>query len=338
MFSDILNLFRFLKYQKKVKRIFFFENSFVENHLEPYIYKNKNKDDTFIISFYKIQNQNLKKFKIFQIKNFFFLNLFFLLLETKYCYSSTPDIDFTAFKRSVFNKTKYIYIQHSPVGLIKNYRSNAFTKFDIVQVVNRFQELDLREINKVKNTKIKIWRGKYLFMNKNDINLSIKSNSKIKILIAPTWGTTFFKDKSHLLIKKNLNPEKYELFLRPHSMSVTKKDIVINSFIKQNFKIVIGKINFSEYDILISDWGGIYIEFAKIMETKSILIQNSEKNLNNEFYHFSSKSIHSLARSKLGEIIKLDNFENIQNIIDHILMNKSNYKKEINNFFKNHFY
>jgi len=62
MLSDILNLFRFLKYQKKVKRIFFFENSFVENHLEPYIYKNKNKDDTFIISFYKIENQNLKKF------------------------------------------------------------------------------------------------------------------------------------------------------------------------------------------------------------------------------------------------------------------------------------
>ncbi len=338
MFSDILNLFKFLKYQKKVKRTFFFENSFIENHLEPYIYKNKNQDDTIIISFYKIENKNLEKFKIFQVKNFFFLNLFFLLLQTKYCYSSTPDIDFTAFKRSVFHKTKYIYIQHAPVGLIKPYRNNAFTKFDIVQVVNNFQKMDLIEINRVKNKKIKIWRGKYLFMNKDNINLDIKSYPKIKILIAPTWGTTFFKDKTHLLIKKNLNSDKYDLFIRPHAMSVAKKDIIINNLIEENFKIVSGKINFNEYDILISDWSGIYIEFAKIKKTKCILIQNNEKILNNEFHNFESKSIHTLGRSVLGESVKLENIKSIQNIIENILINKSNNKKEINSFFESHFY
>ncbi len=57
MLRDIFTLIDFLKYQKKVKRVFFFENSFIENHLAPYIEKNKNINETIIISLYKIQKK-----------------------------------------------------------------------------------------------------------------------------------------------------------------------------------------------------------------------------------------------------------------------------------------
>ena len=155
MYKDIFTLINFFKNQKKFKRIFFFENSFIEPHLAPYIFKNTNTDETVIVSLYKIQNDNLKNFKIFEFNKIFFLNLFFLVLKIRYCYSSTPDIDNSAFQRSIFKKTKYIYIQHSPLGLNKIYRDNAFSNFDIVQVVNKFQKDDVINISKIKKKKNK---------------------------------------------------------------------------------------------------------------------------------------------------------------------------------------
>ena len=341
MLRDIFTLIDFLKYQKKVKRIFFFENSFIENHLAPYIEKNKNINETIIISLYKIQKKNLKKFKIFQFNKLFFLNLFFLLLKIKYCYSSTPDIDNSAFQRSVFKKTKYIYIQHSPVGLNKIYRDNAFTNFDVVQVVNSFQKNDLINISKMKNKEIKFWRAKYLFLsneNNKEFKFNINKQEKKKILIAPTWGTDFFDLNIHLEIKKNLNPNKYDIFIRPHNMSILKNKNLINDLTQNNFQMSEGKIDFTRYDLLVTDWSGIYIEFAKINKIKSILIQNKDKILNDKFYEFKEESIDSFARNKLGKVLTISQLGSIESVADEIILNQSNYKLEIDKFFELYFY
>lgn len=338
MLSDIFTLIDFLKNQKKARRVFFFENSFIENHLAPYIDKNKNIDETIIISLYKIQNNDLKKFKIFKINKVFFLNLFFLLLKVKYCYSSTPDIDQSAFQKSIFKKTKYIYIQHSLLGLKKIYRDNAFTNFDVVQVVNSFQKDDLIEISKIKNKKIKPWRGKYLFLKNKDEKLSLNRQEKKQILIAPTWSTDFFDINIHLTIKKNLNQNKYDLFIRPHYMSILKKKISIRDLENNGFQISDGKINFNQYDLLITDWSGIYIEFAKINKIKSILIENQPKLLNNKSYELKDESIDDYARKKLGKILTLNKLNLIENEIEDILVNQNSYSQEIDNFFEKYFY
>ena len=167
MLNDIFTLINFFKYKNKITRVFFFENNFIEYHLAPYTYKNVNINETILVSLYKIKNAKLKRFKIFQFQSLFFLNLFFLILKTKYCYSSTPDIDNSAFQRSIFKKTKYIYIQHSPLGLNKIYRHNAFTHFDVVHVINSFQKDDLIDIAKNNNKKIKAWKSKYLYLSNN---------------------------------------------------------------------------------------------------------------------------------------------------------------------------
>ena len=163
MYKDIFTLINFLKCQNKFRRVFFFENHFIEPHLTPYIFKNKNVDETIIVSLYKIQNDNLKNFKIFKFNKIFFINLFFLLLKIRYCYSSTPDIDNSAFQRSIFKKTKYIYIQHSPIGLNKMYRDNAFTNFDVVKVINKFKKNNLINISKIKKKNKGLERKIFIF-------------------------------------------------------------------------------------------------------------------------------------------------------------------------------
>ena len=341
MLEDILTLFKVLKYQKEIKRVFFFENNFIEHHLAPYTKKNKNTSETIIVSLYNIKNSDLKKFKIFKFKKLFFLNLFFLLLKIKYCYSSTPDFDNSAFQRSVFKKTKYIYIQHSPLGLIKIYRDNAFSNFDVVQVVNSFQKNDLINISKIKNKKIKSWRGKYLFLN-NQNNKKMQTNINIekkkKILIAPTWGTDFFDLNFHLEIQKNLDHNLFDIYIRPHFMSIKKNKNLINELTEKNFQISSGKINFSQFDLLITDWSGIYIEFAKINKVKSILIQNNEKVLNEKFNEFKNESIDLYARQKLGKVLTTKEIDTIQSVVDDIFMNQINYVNEINKFFEEYFY
>jgi len=341
MYKDIFTLINFLKCQNKFRRVFFFENQFIEPHLTPYIYKNKNIDETIIVSLYKIQNDKLKNFKIFKFNRIFFINLFFLLLKIRYCYSSTPDIDNSAFQRSIFKKTKYIYIQHSPLGLNKIYRDNAFTNFDVVQVINKFQKNDLINISKNKKKEIKAWRGKYLFLRDEDNNhFKFKKNNqkKKKILIAPTWGTDFFDLHIHLSIKENLNPNKYDLFVRPHIMSILKNKNLNRDLVEQKFQISSGKVDFNQFDLLITDWSGIYIEFAKINKIKSILIQNKEKILNDEFNEFENESIDSYARKKLGIILMPNEFSSIENKVEDIFLNQQNNVGEINNFFKNYFY
>ncbi len=341
MFKDIFTLLKFINYKNKIKRVFFFENSFIESHLAPYIYKNKNKNETIIISLYKIQNNDLNTFKIFQFNKIFFLNLFFLLLKIKYCYSSTPDIDNSAFQRSIFKKTKYIYIQHSALGLKKIYRDNAFTNFDVVQVINNFQMNDLIDISKIKKKKIRAWRGKYLFLKNHD-NYELESNTnnqkKKKILIAPTWGTNFFDLNIHLSVKKNISLEKYDLFIRPHIMSTLKNKNLISDLVKKDFQISDGKINLNHFDLLITDWSGIYIEFAKIKKTKSILIQNKEKILNDKYYEFKNDTIDTYARNKLGIILTLNELSLIGDKVEDIFRNQHKFVSEIDNFFKNNFY
>lgn len=338
MFNDILTLVDFFKFQNKAKRVFFFENSFIESHLEPYVFKNKNLNNTIIISLYKIEDENLKKFKIFHIRSIFFLNLVFLVLKIKFCYSSTPDIDNSAFKRSLFKKTKYIYIQHSPLGLYKIYRDNAFTNFDVVQVVNIFQKKDLMYISKIKNKKIKPWCSKYLFLSNKNFTLNISEEKKRNILIAPTWGTNFFNLKTHIIIQNKLDTNKYNIFIRPHAMSIKNKNISIKNLKENKFQIADGKINFFQFDLLITDWSGIYIEFAKIKKIRSILVQNTEKILNTKFNEFHHETIDKFARNKLGKILNIDGLNNIESEIDNILLSQTDYTKEINNFFERYFY
>ena len=338
MFRDIINLFKFLNNQKKIKRVFFFENNFIEKHLFPYINKNRSNENTAIISLYTIKNEKLKKFEIFEFKYLKFLSILFLLLKVKYCYSSTPDLDNSAFKKSVHKKTKYIYIQHSPVSLTMAYNPTAFNKFDLVQSVNKFQSSEITEINKKNQLKIKKWESKYLFFLEHNLNKeSLKNNNKENILIAPTWSTDFFQKKYHLEILKLIDQKKYNLFLRPHYMSIKKNEYNFSNM-REKFIFYMDDLNLSFYDYLITDWSGIFIEFANIKLTKSILINTKKKIKNNDFVKFNTTPIEIYSRNILGIELNENNISKIPSILTSKELKNDNNQKEIRKFFNENFF
>ena len=333
--KDIINLFYFKKIEKKYKRIFFFENKFIENHLIPYITKNNRNDQTLIISLYTIDNSKFYNYKIITIKNLFILEIFFLILKIKYVYSSTPDLNNSIFKKSIFNKSKYIYLQHSPLSLRIIYTNKAFINFDIIFVINTFQEKDVREINYLFGKKIKLWRKNYLF-TKNQIFTKDENHIK-KILLAPTWGTDFYKKNLHYKIKDICSNLNLQLELRPHYMSYKKKEINLHKIFK-DFKINDGKLNFNSIDVLITDWSGIYLEYAYLINKKCILINSTQKVLNNNIDYKQENYLDNIARKALGYQFDPNDIDKISKKIKLLIQKNLNDEIEITNFFKRNFY
>ena len=230
-------------------------------------------------------------------------------------------------------------MQHSPVGLIQIYRNDAFSNFDILQVVNTFQENDLKEINEIKNKKIRPWKSKYLFLSKKiNFNSNFSQKDKISVIIAPTWGTNFFSDNIYLSIDEILSKDDYLIHIRPHIMSYKNHEIEKNTLIRKNFIISEGSLNFNNYDVLISDWSGIYIEYAKINKKKAILIETEPKILNEKFYEYKNQSIDFFARNKIGNVVELKDIRNLDNIIKNNLKNEIKNQKDIENFFNMYFF
>ena len=57
-------------------------------------------------------------------------------------------------------------MHHSPVSLTLIYNSDAFDAFDAVQTISTYQFKEMKEIVFKNNLKTKIFKSKYLFINK----------------------------------------------------------------------------------------------------------------------------------------------------------------------------
>ena len=77
IFYDIKNLIIYKKNENKYARIFFYENSFIQNHIDPYIFKNKLINKTLIVSLYPIKDEKIKNFSTITFNYLFFIEIFF---------------------------------------------------------------------------------------------------------------------------------------------------------------------------------------------------------------------------------------------------------------------
>ena len=195
MKNFLIDLKEYIKYlfNDDSKICFFNENKNSFEYLKYYLKKKINKKKILLFTFEKIDFQNYNT-RVLHLRTNIFRELFFLTCKKKYIYSTTPDLNNSIFKKTKFFKTKYIYLQHSSISLIKGYRNTAFKNFDAIQVINKFQYNEVKFIEKKFQKRIKIFKSKYRFLeNLSNINSSINSKQKYDVMIAPTWGTNFFQ-------------------------------------------------------------------------------------------------------------------------------------------------
>ena len=94
------------------------------------------------------------------------------------------------------------------------------------------------------------------------------------------------------------------------------------------------EVNLEEFDNLISDWSGIFIEFALIKKKKPILINTNQKIRNKENYKFSSDPIEIFARENISKIININDVEKVLDLINgEDLLDRENSIKNFSKLF-----
>ena len=303
--QDILKIIHYKKIEKEYKRIFFCENNYIYNYIKNYI----NNENTIIVSFNKIDVDS-KNYYFFNTN--FFLELFFYIIRIKFFYTSTPGIGYNICKKSFFKNTKYIYLQHSPVGLINAYDENAFKNFDVVNCINEFQTQDIKKINRELKKKIKIFKSKCNYLKNIYINTSINYD----VLIAPTWNTNFYNDEFLFKLVNKLIKNNISYVFRPHPMSVKKKEFNLNLIKEKNLKLdESSNLNLYPYKNLITDWSGIMFEFFYLKEKRPLIIETSEKKNNKAKIFLENESFEKQMRPKISIMFKKEEIDNLVNYI-----------------------
>ena len=331
IFQDIFNYFQFKKIEKNTRIGFFSENNFIYEYLEPFIKNKLKKHKIIIISFQKLEKTYLDKSNIFLFKTKIIQELVFLTLKLKYLYSSTPDLNYTIFKKSKFSNCKYIYLSHTPVSMTLIYKANSFNHFNAIQVTNDYQYKEMIEIKEKNNLKIKIFKSKYLFVREQQKKISSKK-FKYDVLVAPSWNSNFYKTDCHSILINLLKKKGLSFKFRPHPMSYKKEEIS-----KKNLKdlnVVVDEdriISFQNYNFIISDWSGIFIEYSLIYKKKAFLINTPKKMVNKNYDIFDNKPIEITLRNILGESYEINE---IPKLVDSLCDQKNSQNNSNDENFK----
>ena len=335
LIKDLFRLLYFLLNKRKFYKIFFLEDQNTYPYLIEIIKRNMSRKKRILI-FSQDKNVGIKfslNTPILILETNFFSEIFFLTLKAKYLISTTTDLGTsTIFKKTINKKCKYIYIQHSHIGLINGYREKAFLNFDAVQIINKYQYDDIKEINEKYLKKIKKFRSSYYFIKfqKKQITHNVKQN----ILIAPTWGTDFYEKKLHTKICNNLINKNYNITFRPHPMTIKKNQNYLSEL--EKLKIQIDKspiIYLGNFNNLISDWSGIIFEFYLIQNKKSFCINTSKKINNPKYKEFKSKPIEFDLRNDISINYEINKWEEVLNDLDKNNITDHHIKKNLLNVF-----
>ena len=132
----------------------------------------------------------------------------------------------------------------------------------------------------------------------------------------------------YLLDKNNISFD-----LRPHPMSLKNNEITLEEI--KNLKIGINNqtnLNFYEYQILISDWSGLFIEFH-VFRKDILLVESEKKILNKEYTLLKNQPAEIRLRKKISKIFTFNDLENMIPEIKKLIKKKTYQSNEIDKFY-----
>ena len=288
-----------------------------------------------------------KEIKTFYIGDGSARTKFFLELKARVLIMTMPDLDTYYIKRSKTFPVNYIYLFHSMNSTHMEFQKGAFDRFDTIFCVGQHQIQEIRATEQLYNLKQKkLVECGYGLLDKllksrpshSQENFLSKNNKK-KILIAPSWGKQNLLETVGIDLVKILLDAGYHVTVRPHPMT-TKKSPKLIKQIKEKFEKnpdFLLDTNTSSFEqlfssyALITDWSGIGHEYAFVCERPVIYVDVPKKARNKKYDKIGFVPLEISIRSKIGEIISIQNLgsipERIEFLYGHITDFQSKIKK-----------
>ncbi len=303
-FTDTLKILS-IKTDKKFI-VFYSENRNYRNYLISVIENiasEKNFKVAYVSSDEKDKDSFVNNVEIFFVGAGIFRLLFFTLIKCDFLITSLSNLN-NNIKVSK-NCKKLAYIPHSLCSTHKVYEKKAFEHYDIFFSLGNYQKLELERAENLYGYKRKkIFNVGYPYLEKikdqseaYDVNIRDKRNN---IVLALSWQRNkenLFDNYAEKIIEK-LIKKNFFVTLRIHPETLKRSKKNVNSIIKkfdlnEKFSINTDLQNmecFKNSEILISDNGGVAMEFVYIYKKPVLFINYKEKIQNQDYKDISDET------------------------------------------------
>ena len=240
---------------------------------------------------------------IFFVGTGLFRLLFFTLIKCDFFITSLSNLNNNI---KVSKRCKnLIYIPHSLCSTHKVYEKKAFEHYDIFFSTGNYQKSELEKAENIYGfKKKKIFNVGYPYLERlekpKEINKANENSKKNSVIFAPSWQRNtenLFDDYGYQVIQKLLE-KNYLVTLRvhPETLKRSKKTIkfIMTKFgANKNFTINTDLQNlkcFEQSEILISDNGGVALEFVYFYKKPVLFINYREKIQNLNYKEISDET------------------------------------------------
>ena len=331
-FLSLIDLIKFIKLDNKKKDfVFYSESKFYREHYIDLIFNLKKINQKNIILITS-EKDDIAFFKenilCFYIKNYFLLNIFFRILNSRFMIMTLTDLG-THLQKSKACKC-YVYFFHAIASTHRIYTESAFKNYDLILSNGEYQTKELRLAEEQFNyPKKEIVNTGYFFLD----NIKKKANIKLKeqqnILFAPSWNynkKNLFDDYGVEIISILLS-KKFIVNFRPHPEHYKRSKNTINKIIQlfsnnKNFfldKNISNLKSLEKAEALITDCSSIVFEFMLIFKRPIIYIDYKEKIHNINEDKICLKTIEEEFKDIFGNALNVNNLKELPNLCENLI-------------------
>jgi|MDTC01.1.fsa_nt_gb hypothetical protein len=262
------------------------------------------------------------------------LRSYFTNINTDWLFTTTPGVGSFYFPKSKnknkTKKTRYVYLFHSLVSPNQVYIKNSFSKFDVILSPNK---IITEQLIFITSKKAKIYTVGYPALN--HYTDGTNASNAGRVLIAPSWGEdSFLFDYEFMesLTRVILNKDS-KITIRPHPMHIERlKNDEKLKMLNVDFDFNKNLNNLNDFELLITDWSGIALEYYYLSNGKIIFVDGVKKirrKLTSK--ENSIELIEDKIRKIMGVILKRN--ESIQNIYTNNVLITKNCEEYINSLY-----
>ena len=326
--------------------VFYSEKAIYYNYFESfidYILNNSDLEFCYVSSdpddpIFEKRNNRIKVFYIDKL-----LVTFMSQIDSKLVIMTMPDLNQFHIKRSKTSKeVNYLYIFHAIVSSHMIYRKGAFDHYDTIfcvgphhlEEIRKTEELYRLHSKELVKTGYPIVRRFYDDHQNYLKELTVSSEEKKSVLVAPSWGKKniieiCIRDLAYTLLSSG-----YHVIIRPHPHFINTKKRAIKKLLaefKDNKNVEI-ELDLSSYksmhraDILITDWSGIAFEYAFSTERPVLFINTPMKINNPEYKKLGIEPLEVKSRNCIGASINISEIGKVGTIVADLIEKKAEYK------------